>query len=87
MPNSKSEKYFDVRAVDFYLKKGVISRDEIDKYHKALPNDEENFELTVLQEDDDMNMVGFSEDDIKSMPPLSEDDIDNFDFLNDKSST
>lgn len=80
----KSEKLFDVRTVDFYLKKGLITREDLEKHLKSVPNDEDNFELTVLQEDDDYGYTEFSEDDIKSMPPLSEDDIDNFDFLDDK---
>jgi hypothetical protein len=79
------EKFFDVRTMEMYLKKGVLTRADIDQHAKALPNDESNFELTILEEDDkDVPSQSMSDDEIKSMPPLTEDDIDNFDFLEKK---
>lgn len=48
----QDEKYFDVRTMHRYLKKGVVKQEEINAHLKALPNDEDNFELTVFENDD-----------------------------------
>lgn len=75
-----NEKYYDVRTVDRYLKKGLIKKADLESYLKKLPNDEDNFELSVL--DDELGVGdALSEEEIKNLPPMSEDDIDNFDFL------
>lgn len=76
------EKFFDVRTMSRYARKGNISAKDIEDHYKALPNDEDNFELSILEDDDDIG-VGeeLSEDELKALPPMTEDDIDNFDFL------
>jgi hypothetical protein len=76
-----TEKHFDVRSVNYYLKKGVITKKDVESYTAQLPNDEDNFELMVF-EDDDLDLGDdFSEADLQAMDPITEENIDNFDFL------
>lgn len=81
MSKPADEKYYDVRTMDRYLNKGLIKKTDVESHLKGLPNDEDNFELSVL--DDDELGIGevLSDDEIEKLPPMSEDDIDNFDFL------
>jgi hypothetical protein len=81
MSKPVDEKYYDVRTMDRYLTKGLIKKSDVETHLKSLPNDEDNFELSVL--DDDELGIGevLSDDEIEKLPPMSEDDIDNFDFL------
>lgn len=52
------EKYLDLRIRNHYLKKGIVSKNEINSHLKSLPNDENNFELTTFDDDD----LGISEE-------------------------
>lgn len=82
-----NEKHFDVRTVNHYLKKGLITKKDVESFVSALPNDEDNFELMVF-EDDDLGLDGtFSEADLQAMEPITEENIDNFDFLDKVSSS
>ena len=83
---SNEEKYFDVRVVGRYIKKGTISDGDVDTFKSALPNDEDNFELVMIEEDDIGIGDELSEEELKAMPTITEDNIDNFDFLEDESS-
>lgn len=78
------EKYLDRRIRERYLKKGLVTKKEVEQHLKALPNDEHNFELTTFAEDDLGIGNELSEEDLKNMPPMSEDDINNFDFVDKK---
>jgi hypothetical protein len=81
---SLEEKHFDVRTMSRYVKKGTLKKSDVESYLKALPNDEENFELTVFDDDG----LGFgsemSDEEVANLPPMSEEDIDKFDFLEDE---
>lgn len=82
MSKPVDEKYYDVRTMDRYLKKGLIKKGDVESHLKALPNDEDNFELSVLDDDDELGIGEvLSDDEMENLPPMSEDDIDNFDFL------
>jgi hypothetical protein len=78
---SLPEKFFDVRTMTRYARKGNISAKDIDEHYKALPNDEGNFELSIIEDDDIGVGEELSEDELKALPPMTEDDIDNFDFM------
>lgn len=52
MGKNIKEKYLDLRIRNHYLKKGIVSKNEIDSHLKNLPNDENNFELTTFDDDD-----------------------------------
>ena len=84
--SSLPEKFFDVRTMSRYARKGSISAKEIEDHYKALSNDEGNFELSIIEDDDIGVGEELSEEELKALPPITEDDIDNFDFL-DKSAT
>ncbi len=47
-----SETHFDTRTRQRYVGMGVISQDDYQAYLKALPNDEDNFELAPFEDDD-----------------------------------
>ncbi len=75
------EKYYDVRTMHRYIKKGIVSKADAESHLQSLPNDEDNFELSVLDEDDLGVGESLSDAEIENLPPMSEEDIDNFDFL------
>lgn len=75
------EKHFDVRVVNRYLKAGQLSKKDVDDHFAALPNDEGNFELVMLEDDDLNDGDSLSEAEIEAMPAMTEDSIDNFDFI------
>ena len=81
MTKELDEKFFDVRVVKRYLKKGSITPKDVDEHLKTLPNDQDNFEMVMFEEDDIGVGSDLSEEDLKSMPEITEDNIDNFDFL------
>lgn len=74
------EKFFDVRVVDRYLKRGVISEQDIQNHFKHLPNDEDNFELVMIEEDE-IGVGELSEEELKSLPAITEENINDFEFL------
>lgn len=74
------EKHFDVRVVNRYLKKGALTQKDIDDHYASLPNDDGNFELVML-EDDDLAGDSLSDAEIEAMPAMTEDSIDDFDFM------
>ena len=81
MSKSIQEKHFDVRVMNRYMQKGVISKQDIEAHYTNLPNDENNFDLVMI-EDDEIGMGDeLSEEEISSMPEMTEDSIDNFDFM------
>lgn len=80
MSKTIEQKHVDVRTMQRYLKKGLIKKSEVDTYLKSLPNEEDNFELTVF-EDDDLGLGDMSDEEMASMAPMSEEDIDKFDFI------
>lgn len=47
-----SETHFDTRTRQRYMGMGVISQTDYQAYLKALPNDEDNFELAPFEDDD-----------------------------------
>lgn len=79
--SSLPEKFFDVRTMARYAQKGLISAKDIEEHYKVLPNDEGNFELSIIEDDDIGIGEELSEDELKALPPMTEDDIDNFDFM------
>lgn len=81
MTKSYEEKHFDVRTMDRYLQKGAISQSDIKEHMDALPNDEENFELIMIEDDDIGLGDTLTDEEIQSMPAMTEDSIDNFDFM------
>ncbi len=81
MTKNIENKYFDIRTRGRYLKSGEISQKDVDQYLKQLPNDEENFELVMIEEDDIGLGEQLSEEELKSMPSITEENINNFDFL------
>lgn len=83
MSQKLSEKHFDVRTVDFYLKKKTVTKQDVEKHMKDLPNDENNFEVALFDGDDEIGLgAQLSDEELKAMPEITEDNIDNFDFLN-----
>ena len=83
MSQKLSEKHFDIRTVDFYLRKNTVTKQDVEKHFKDLPNDEDNFEVVMIDNDDDIGLGDkLSEEELKAMPEITEDNIDNFDFLN-----
>jgi hypothetical protein len=80
MSKAIEQKYVDVRTMHRYLKKGLVKKSEVDTYLKSLPNEEDNFELTVF-EDDDLGLGDMSDEEMAAMPPMSEEDINKFDFV------
>lgn len=46
--------FFDTRTRQRYMNKGLISSNDYENYLKALPNDEENFELAPFEDDLDL---------------------------------
>ena len=48
------EKLFDLRTLDAFQSRGVVKPAEYDKYLKALPDDEGNYENVVIEEDEDL---------------------------------
>ena len=48
------EKLFDLRTLDAFQSRGVLKPAEYDKYLKALPDDEGNYENVVIEEDEDL---------------------------------
>lgn len=70
MSNKLSEKFFDVRVLQRNLKKGLITTKDIQDFNKSLPNDEDNFELTMVETDE----IGIS-------AKGSENNVDNSQFL------
>lgn len=78
---SLPEKFFDVRTMSRYARKGNISAKDVEEHYKALPNDEDNFELSIIEDDDIGVGEELSEDELQALPPMTEDEIDNFDFL------
>ncbi len=87
MTKNADSKYFDVRTRERYLKSGQISQKEIDQQLKSLPDDEANFELVMVEEDDIGLGDSLSDEELNSMPNMTEDNIDNFDFLEDEEKT
>lgn len=83
MTKNLQEKHFDVRTRDRYLAKGSIQQNDIESYYKALPNEEENFELTTFEDDEIGIGDELTEEEMEALPPMREEDIDNFDFLED----
>lgn len=85
MTQKQPEKYFDVRTVDFYLRKNAVTKQDIEKHIKDLPNDENNFEVAMIDTDDDIGLGDkLSEEELKAMPEITEDNIDDFDFLDEE---
>lgn len=83
MSKEIQEKHFDVRVVNRYLKKGTLTPKDLESHYASLPNDEGNFELSVITEDDDDIGLGdeLSDEEIEAMPAMTEDNIDDFDFI------
>ena len=80
------EKYFDVRTMSRYVRQGRVKKEDINTHLKNLPNDEDNFALSTL-DDDDMGVGDVLTDaELEKLPPMSEEDIDNFDFLDEEES-
>ena len=75
------EKFFDVRVVNRYLKKNSISQKDYESHLSSLPNDEKNFELVMIEEDDLGVGDDLTADEMESLPEITEDDINNFDFM------
>lgn len=79
------EKYFDLRTRERYLKKGVINQPDVDAHLKNLPNDEDNFELVMITEDEIGVGQELTDEEIKAMPAITEENLDNFDFIEESS--
>ncbi|MBU0505110.1 MAG: hypothetical protein ABII18_03260 [bacterium] len=84
MEKNIDSKCFDVRTRTRYQTNGEISTKDVDHYFKELPNDEENFELVMIVEDDIGLGDQLTEEELNSMPKMTEENINNFDFLDDK---
>lgn len=84
MAQGITEKYLDRRVRERYLKKGLITPKELEQHLKALPNDEDNFELTTFVDDELGVGDELSEDELKNMSPMSESDINDFNFTDKK---
>jgi len=48
------EKLFDLRTLDNFQSRGLVKPADYEKYLKTLPDDEGNYELCVLEEDEDL---------------------------------
>ncbi len=48
----QDERLFDLRTLDAYQSRGVLKPSDYDKYLKSLPDDEGNYELVVIEEDE-----------------------------------
>lgn len=81
MTKQLQDKFFDVRVVNRYLNKGAITEKDVKNHFKDLPNDQDNFELVLIEEDDIGVGDTLSEEELKSMPAITEENIDNFDFM------
>lgn len=82
MSQKLSDKHFDVRTVDFYMKQKIVSKQDVEKHMKDLPNDEHNFEVALFDSDDEIGLGDrLSDEELKAMPEITEDNINNFDFL------
>lgn len=84
MSKNLQEKHFDIRVVNRYLKNGNITEKDLKEHYKSLPNDEDNFELVMIEEDDIGIGETLSEEELQSMPAITEDNIDNFDFMDEE---
>lgn len=80
MSKPTEEKFYDIRTQQRYVKDGTVSQKDLTDHLKALPNDEDNFDLVMFESDEIGVGAEFSEDEIKSMPNLNESDIDKFEF-------
>ncbi len=79
MTKDADPKIFDTRVIDRNIKKGLITKKDYDVYLKQLANDEDNFDLVPIE---DENAEGpLSEEEIKAMPEMTPEQIENFDFL------
>jgi len=87
MTKELKEKFFDVRVVDRYKNKGIISQSDIEEHYNNLPNDEDNFELVMIEEDDIGMGDTLSEEEIQAMPAMTEEGIDDFEFMDDNSTS
>ncbi|MBF0104069.1 MAG: hypothetical protein HQM16_01970 [Deltaproteobacteria bacterium] len=83
MAKNIDTRYLDKRIRENYLKKGIISESDINAYLKDLPNEENNFELVMITDDEIGVGDELSDEEISSMPEITEDNIDNFDFEDD----
>ena len=81
MSKEIQEKHFDIRVVKRYLAKGAISQSDLKNHYDSLPNDETNFELVMIEDDDIGVGEELSDAEIEAMPAMTEDNIDNFDFM------
>jgi hypothetical protein len=78
MSKTLEERHFDVRTVNRYLKKGSVTKTELEAHYKALPNDEDNFELSILDEDEIGIGEELSEEELSAMPEITEENLDTF---------
>jgi hypothetical protein len=53
-PKKNDEKLFDIRTLDAYQSRGVVKPAEFDKYLKALPDDEGNYDIVLIEEDEEI---------------------------------
>lgn len=81
MSKQIEEKLLDIRTVDRNIKNGLLTQKDVDQYNKNIPNDEDNFELIMIEEDDIGIGDTLTEEELKSMPAITEENIDNFDFM------
>jgi hypothetical protein len=84
MEKNLDSKCFDVRTRNRYQSNGEISKKDVDNYFKELPNEEENFELVMIVEDDIGLGDQLTEEELNAMPNMTEENINNFDFLDEK---
>lgn len=59
----KSDQAYDLRTLDFQVRRGTITQKEYDQYLKSLPDDEGNFEEVIMKEDEEASVLEDSVDD------------------------
>lgn len=72
MTLERKEFYYDKRVTEYYQRKGIITKKDVEAHLKNLPNDEDNFELAPF-EDDDLELDSASLEDVSDLDVSDED--------------
>ena len=57
------EKLYDIRTLDAFQSRGIVKPADYEKYLKALPDDEGNYDTVLIEEEDDFEDSSSEEDD------------------------
>lgn len=56
------EKLYDIRTLDAFQSRGIVKPADYDKYLKALPDEEGNYDTVLIEEDDEFGDSTSDED-------------------------